>query len=197
MSLYYRPIIPLTLAMIFGIVAGEAYPGCRVTAWCAATLCMTLLVFFIYRRKVGAITPLILFAALGYLLIQPWTAPRFPPQHIRYLATGDKALVTGVVVTSPMVTGFRQSFIIETEAIGKNEFGTKTTGRLRVSLSGKEPVLGVGDRISFVGRIRPVRSFQNPGGFDYNRYMAFKGVWATASGQGETIRVLARKVPVG
>jgi competence protein ComEC len=70
-------------------------------------------------------------------------------------------------------------------------------GKLRVSLSGKEPELRVGDRISFVGRIRPIQSYRNPGGFDYSRYMAFKGVWASASGQGDTVKVLEKSIPVG
>jgi competence protein ComEC len=197
MSFYYRPIIPLALAMIFGIVTGESVPGHRLVAWCMAVGSMLLLAFLIFRRKYGAITPMVLFAALGYLLIQPWTDPVFPPQHIRHAATGDKSIVTGVVATSPVTTRYRQSFIIETEALGGSTSRTEANGRLRVSLSGKEPELSAGDRISFVGRIRPIRSFQNPGGFDYNRYMAFKGVWATASGQVDTVRVLDNSVPVG
>lgn len=197
MTFYYRPILPLTLAMIFGIAAGETFPGYRMPAWCIAAISMFLLFFFIYRRKAAAISPLMLFVALGYLLIQPWTAPIFSPQHIRNMATGDKWLVTGVVATSPVVTGYRQSFVIETEALGENASRVEITGKLRVSLSGREPELNVGDRISFVGRIRPIRSFQNPGGFDYNRYLAFKGIWATASGQGESVRVMANSAPVG
>lgn len=197
MNFYYRPIIPLTLAMIFGIISGEAFPGYRMAAWCIVAVCILLIFFFIYRRKAAAVSPLMLFAALGYLLIQPWTAPVFSPQHIRYAATGDKWLVTGVVTTSPVVTGYRQSFIVETEALGENTSHVEVTGKLRVSLSGREPGLNVGDRISFVGRIRPIRSFQNPGGFDYNRYLAFKGVWATAFGQGESVRLLTNSLPVG
>ena len=113
MSFYYRPFIPLTLAMIFGIAVGESVPGYRLPAWCIAVGCLLLFIFFICRRKAAAISPLILFAALGYLSIQPWTAPRFSAEHLRHAATGDKALVTGVVLTPPALTGFRQSFILD------------------------------------------------------------------------------------
>jgi len=197
MTFYYRPIISLTLAMIFGIIVGEAFPGHGATAWCVAAGYGFLLIFFIYRKKTAVISPLVLFAAMGYLLLQPWVAPTFPARHIRHAATGDKWLVTGVVATSPRIAGFRQSFILETECLGENTSRTEVTGKLRVSLAGKEPELNVGDRIIFVGRIRPIRSFQNPGGFDYNRYMAFKRVWATASGQGDSVRVHTKSVPVG
>ena len=38
--------------------------------------------------------------------------------------------------------------------------------------------LAIGDTISFKGRIKAIRNFNNPGGFDYRRYMAFKGIFA-------------------
>ncbi len=196
-SFYYRPIIPFTLALIFGIMIGEHFPGSRTAAWLLMGGCTAFLVFSLIRKKTSAILPLALFGCLGYLLIQPWVSPRFPVDHIRHAAMGEKAIVSGVVVTSPVVTGFRQSFIIETATLGGNTSHRKVTGKLRVSLSGTEPKLNVGDRISFVGRIRLIRSFHNPGGFEYNRYMAFKGVWVTASGQGESVKILRRRVPVG
>jgi competence protein ComEC len=197
MPFYHRPAIPLVLAMISGIVAGEVYPGVRLAAWCMAAGGALFLVRLVLMEKRGAVSPLLLFFALGYLLIQPWAAPEFPPHHIRHAATGDKTIVTGVVISAPVVTRYRQRFIIETECLGMNASRTVATGKLKVSLSGKEPELNIGDRILFVGRIRPIRSFQNPGGFDYNRYMAFKGVFAAATGQGEAVRVLDKSVAAG
>ena len=141
--------------------------------------------------------PIFLFVCLGYLLIQPWTAPRFSPEHIRFSATGHKALITGVIESSPVTAGLRQSFIIRTEALGDGASLKKVVGKLRVSLSGRDPILNPGDRISFIGRIRPVQSFRNPGGFDYDRHLALKGVWATATGQGQSVRVRASSIPVG
>ncbi len=197
MTYYHRPIIPLTLAMIAGILLGEIIPDQRLAAWCLAATCGVCLVFFILRKKSPVILPIILFVCLGYLLIQPWMAPRLPSEHIRFFATGHKALITGVIETVPVAAGFRQSFIIQTEALGGESSRKKVTGKLRVSLSGREPLLNVGDRISFIGRIKPIRSFRNPGGFDYNRYMALKGIWASATGQGQSVKVRERSIPVG
>lgn len=196
MIYYHRPILPLTLAMIAGIMLGEGFPDHRPVAGCIGAIFGACLLFFIFRKKSSAIFPIILFVCLGYLLIQPWTDPRFSPEHIRFSATGHKAIITGVIETTPVAAGFRQSFIIRTEALGEGASRKKAIGKLRVSLSGREPILNPGDRISFIGRIRPIRSFRNPGGFDYNRYMAFKGVWATATGQGQGVRVLASSIPV-
>ena len=197
MMYYHRPIIPLTLAMIAGIIFGDIFPDHRTMAWCLVAACGACLGFYILRKRSPVILPIILFVSLGYLLIQPWTAPRFPPEHIRFSATGHKAIITGIVETAPETAGFRQSFIVRTEALGGGESRKRAIGKLRVSLSGRNPLLNVGDRISFIGRIKLIRSFRNPGGFDYNRYMALKGVWASATGQGESVKVLERSIPVG
>ena len=183
--------------MMAGIILGEIFPDHRQTTWCLLVVCGASLFYFMLRKKSPAMLPITLFVCLGYLLIQPWTAPRFPPEHIRFSATGDKALITGVIETAPVASGFRQSFIVRTEALGNGASRKKVVGKLRVSLSGRKPVLNVGDRITFIGRIRPIRSFRNPGGFDYNRYMSLKGVWASASGQGQSVRVRASSIPVG
>lgn len=183
--------------MIAGIMLGEIFPGHRSAAWLLSGAFSIFLILCMVRKKSSRTLPIFLFAFLGYLLIQPWSAPRFPPEHILLSATFHKTYITGVIETAPLAAGFRQSFIIRSEALGSGPAQKKTVGKLRVSLSGQEPVLNAGDRISFIGRIRPIRSFQNPGGFDYNRHMALKGIWASATGQGQSVIVRERSVPVG
>jgi competence protein ComEC len=197
MSFYHRPIIPFTLALAAGILVGEVLPGYRVAGWLLAAVCGLLLAVSLFRKKSMVAVPLVLFLSVGYLSIQAWVSPVFPPEHIRYAANGEKSIVTGVVASSPVVSGYRQSFFLEVESLGTGASVQETCGRLRVSLSGKSPEVNTGDRISFVGRLRRIRSFRNPGGFDYERYMAFKGVWVSASVQGESVSIKDRGLPVG
>ena len=48
------------------------------------------------------------------------------------------------------------------------------------------PVIHYGERIEFEGRLRPVRNFRNPGGFDFVHYMARRGIHWTASARVDT-----------
>lgn len=45
--------------------------------------------------------------------------------------------------------------------------------------------LNYGDRLRFSARIRNPRNFNNPGGFDYRKYLALKGILVTASTEDE------------
>jgi len=64
------------------------------------------------------------------------------------------------------------------------------SGKLRVTAVGQLPQFAVGDVLRLNSRIRLITNFKNPGGFDYRRYMAFKGIWATAYVRGDRLEVI-------
>jgi len=70
-------------------------------------------------------------------------------------------------------------------------------GKIRLTVSGDAPHLSTGDRIVFLGKIRSIRNFSNPGGFDYQRYMAFKKVWGSAYVSGYKLTLIEKNVEKG
>ncbi len=179
-TFYSRPVIPLLLSMISGIVVGAWFPGHGTWMVIVVSVCAATLLFYIRKKKTPKLFPLVLLIALGYLSIQPWVFPTFPSNHVIHFMDTHPWKITGVVVTSDAKHLNRQKCILRTEFLESKSKPFPVKGRIRLTVSGNTPNLSTGDRIVFRGRIRSIRNFSNPGGFDYQRYMAFKKVWGSA-----------------
>lgn len=196
---YARPVIPLTIAFMAGIVLGSR-GACGW--WSAAALAVCLaagaaLLHRLARGRAARFSPLMLLAALGVLSIQPWTCPRLPENHVgRFIDTGPWE-ITGTVDARPLEFESRTRFALRVEHLGDGGGFQAATGLLRVTLFGSWPELEQGDRIVFKSWIRPIRSFQNPGGFDYRRHMGHQGVWAAAAAEAREVVVLERAAKGG
>ena len=196
-TIYFRPVIPLLLAMISGIAAGVWFAGYCMWMVIAASLCMAALIVLIRKKKNARVIPMILLFALGNLSVQPWAAPRFPADHIIHFTGGRFWKITGVIAESNAGRLHRQRCILRIETLERSGKTFKVKGRIRLTVSGEDPRLSEGDRIVFKGRISPIRNFNNPGGFDYRRYMTFKDVWGSAYVQGDKLTRIEKKTEKG
>ena len=193
-SFYARPVIPLTIAFMAGIVLGSrgacGWWGAAAPAVCLAAGAMVF--FRLTRGRPARFSPLVLLAALGALSIQPWSCPRLPDHHVgRFIDTGPWE-ITGTVDARPLEFESRARFALRVEHLDNGEELRAASGLLRVTLIGPSPELAQGDRIVFKSRIRPIRNFENPGGFDYRRFMSYQGVWAAAVAEAREVVVLDR-----
>lgn len=176
---FLRPAVPLLVAFGAGILLGDRLPGAGPYAWAAAGICFLWLIRDAAAGRAVFLPPLLLFSLLGYLSIQAWVSPRLPPDHILHQAGRTHESIQARLLTWPEPRGGRSAFIAAVESLGRE--GTAATGRIRVSAETREAAhLREGDRIRFSGRIREIRSFRNPGGFDYARFMAFQEIHCSA-----------------
>ena len=150
-----------------------------------------------FRSRPARFSPLMLLAALGVLSIQPWTSPRLPDHHVGRLIDTGPWEITGTVDGRPLEFESRTRFALRVERLGDGGGFQAATGLLRVTLFGPLPAFEQGDRILFKSRIRPIRSFQNPGGFDYRRYMGHQEVWAAAVAEAREVVILERAAKGG
>ncbi|HUV50618.1 MAG TPA: DNA internalization-related competence protein ComEC/Rec2 [Anaerolineae bacterium] len=187
-----RPIIPLLISMIFGIVSGFWFPGNAIWAYSIIFLCAGLIVFRAVYKKPLSVLPLVIFCAFGYLLIQPWVAPRFPYNHITHFTDNHQWEIVGVVDKNPEACNNRLTIILRVETLGRDNSPFPVTGKIRVTATKPFPDIFVGDRLSLISKIRSIRNFNNPGGFDYRRYMAFKKIWGSAYVPGKRVVILTR-----
>jgi competence protein ComEC len=179
-SVYFRPVVPLLLSMISGIAAGSQFSGHGICAYLVAFVSLCLILYCLYKNRNVIFIPMVLFFALGYLSIQPWINPKFPPHHIIHFKDTHSWKISGVIDSPVATDSHRQKFILRTETLEGNNTSLPVTGRIRLTVSGNGPDLFIGDRIVFFGRIKSIRNFNNPGGFDYKRYMVFRKVYGTA-----------------
>jgi len=184
---YARPVIPLLIALIGGIYLGSEFAGYLQWAAAAAAICGAILIIAVVRHRSASTAPVLFFLTIGYMSLQPWVSPDFPPHHIVHYADRHRWTVEGVVDSRPLILKNRQKFLLRTQRLEHDHKILPVTGKLRVTVAGEGPRLELGDRVSLSSRIRSIRNFNNPAGFDYQKYMAFRSVWASAYVRGERV----------
>lgn len=203
-NLYARPLIPLLFSFIAGIILGDWLPGYGLLA----LIPLLAAIFFIFKvlchRSGSRFAPLILFASLGYLSIQPWVSPNLPQNHVSRFADGTVWKITGIIASPPVESNHRIKFVLETETLSQKGKMLDVAGKVRVTAGSDEFTsnsgnsVALGDRLAFEGRLRRPRNFHNPGGFDYERYMALHGIRATVYGRKGTFeRLQGSSTPLG
>lgn len=173
-----------------GILLGELRPGLAVYAWVIAGLCLLWLIGDLAAGTPALLSPILIILLLGYLSIQHWVAPPFPANHIVHHADRSYKKIDGRILTSPEIRGSRISFMMDVDSLD-GQAGS-VSGRIRVG-AGRDgaPELQQGDQVRFSGRIRRIRSFRNPGGFDYARFMAFRDTQCSAYVRKGSLEVLS------
>lgn len=201
-AIYPRPVIPLLIALIAGIAGGTWFPGYALPVICAASIPLGCLLFALKKQRPSGICPLFLVLFLGYLSIQPWAAPQFPSNHVVHFTGTRLWEIHGIVDTSPVENLGRLRFAFRTDSLidARTRVPYPVVGKVRVTISalssgsngsGAKMHVAVGDRLSIIGKIKRPRNFHNPGGFDYERFMAFQEIWATTFVPARRVHILS------
>jgi competence protein ComEC len=191
-QVYSRPIIALLFALMGGILCGSHFAG---HVWGAALIMgvsAALAGYRIWRRQTGSWAPIILFAALGYVSIQPWVSPRLLADHVDSFSDETRWQIAGVVHSHPRDFTHLKRFVLLADTLRYKDTAYRVNGRIRVTMRGRGPEIARGDRVVFRSRLRRPRNFNNPGGFNYERYMAFKNIRRTAYTRGDRLRVVQK-----
>ncbi len=188
---YVRPVIPVLISIILGITAGSLFYGGKRLAYLAIIFCFVSILISILKKKKAFIPPVILFFSLGYISILHYITPEMPQNHISRFVDQGKYRIVGTI-DRKTIKNKRLRLVISAENLKKKDSPFPATGKIRLTVGGKLPPLKKGDRISFYSKIRSIRNFKNPGGFDYKRFMAFQEIWGTSYSKGEQIAVLAK-----
>jgi competence protein ComEC len=149
----------------------------------------------IFRRQAALFFPVMLFVSLGYLSIQPWLSPSYPVNHINHYIDIYRGAIIGRIDSQPRQINNRTRFVMQVASLEDQSKTFAVTGKLRVTAVGHLPDIKLGDKILFKGSIRSISNFNNPGGFDYERYMAFKSIGATAYVKADALTIIERQSP--
>ena len=202
------------LAYAMGIVAG-AHAWRPALWWVIAVLVfMGAAAYFATRRSPFAwALALSAFFLTGALHIQARSAsPHFDSSIQPFADRQELQIVADVTKDGRIQTDLaelRQTVDVTTEQIQTatgqtvrlhsgirlSIYGSRTSDSLersRETASSAEfmPVLHYGDRIRFSARLRRPRNFRNPGAFDYESYLADRGIAALGSAKAENLEVL-------
>ena len=156
-----------------------------------------IILYCITQKKKALFLPIFLFFTIGYLSIQLWVSPKLPPNHVIHFTDSHRFKITGVVIDNPIKKKNRLKFILKIHTLERQGKNNRVMGRIKITVFKNLPMLSPGDKISFSSYIKSIRNFNNPGGFDYKRYMAFKNVWGSAYTPGDKLLIVERYADKG
>ena len=191
MQAFKRPLIPLVLSYMIGIGLGAHRADSCLPVLAVGALSAVYIFWQMTHSRPLTLAPIILITALGYLSILPWVAPRFPAHHIIHHLEADPVTLIGRVVNRPRQQSGRTKFIFNTHRLRSDKAFARSAGKVRVTLSGDVPLIEMGQTLKLSGRLRALQNFQNPGGFDYVRSMAYEQIWAYLYTPAKRVQIVA------
>jgi len=149
-----------------------------------ATVCFLVFAVIARKRKARWLARIcgILAAVASGCASYEWRRPG--PAPVIDASPREVMLIEGCVVEPSAFSDGREQFLLELEP----------GARARVNLYWREaespPGLSYGQRVEITGRIRPPRNFDNPGSFDFVRYLARQNTYWTVSAPASSVRIL-------
>jgi len=178
-----RPLIPIVISYALGLLAAhyEIVFLTTILAACAVFLPLFVVAFFFKRRTAPTVLALGLFSLLGFTLLYPATpsALRQSSDIVKF-AGSPRVNLEGVIDSTPVVTAARTRLYVTVTQVHEPERSCAVSGRLQLTIKTPAARFHYGDRIRFFCSPRLPRNFENPGRFDYVRYLAYRGIAATA-----------------
>ncbi len=177
-SVLHRPLPFLLVSFGLGLIAGEIYDLNRglISLLCLLSLTV-LLIHILKRKKPILLLPLLIFFLLGIQAISQALHPKFPENHISEFITENKVAIIGTVTKSPQYLPDKVRLFVSVERLRSKDKLLSATGLMALTIREYEGRITLGDRIGFTTRIYPIRNFNNPGTFNYKRYMKAQGIW--------------------
>jgi competence protein ComEC len=185
------PFLPLTLALIIGILIGGHIP--LVISVVALCLLLSLCLLFCRHRTFAAqLLALTVLIALGALLIHLRLHPFIPPHHISKLPDRHKVVLTGTIYRPPQRDVKKIVFYLRTDGVSRGDTVTPATGRIRITINDPLVPVRYGYRIRLQTKLYRPHNFRNPGAFDYEGYLQREGVLITGYVRdGEQVHILS------
>ena len=177
---YRRPLIPVAIALAAGIMAGGTWPGHLDLVLVLGCLALARVAYLWHHRRSARLVPHLLMGLLGYALISPWLPVELPANHIAHYTDSRRWQIQGIVTEWLPARHGRSRLLLQVTQLADPHQTFMVTGRIRLTIAGEVPVIEPGARLAFTSRIRSFHNFNNPGGFDYRRYMKLQRVYGSA-----------------
>jgi len=178
-KVFRLPLLPPLCAYTLGLYTADLLPALPSPMG----LLVLLVLLFLWAigmiiRKTSIVTPLILlfFFALGNVSMNVYLDPPLPSHSLLRFVGPDPVRIEGHIVKIPYRSPWRTQLLIEAKHLLRDDQVFPVEGNLLLFLNEPDPPLTVGDRLRIFCRLRSPRGFRNPGGFSYERHLAFEGV---------------------
>jgi competence protein ComEC len=172
-----RPFLPLAAALIAGISCGSLYRIPDLPVQVSLVTALILISLILTFKKLKLIHPFLLLSIFlfGILDMNLYLHPQVGGDHIRHFAGDEKITVEGMICENPQVSPEKTELVVSASRIIRDGKYVPVSGRVLLNIREPYP-FHYGDFIRFHTRLRIPRNFHNPGGFDYETYLRFRGI---------------------
>jgi competence protein ComEC len=173
------PLIPVFFSYTAGLFLGSL--GFPVPSQAFLLTLLGLLgswFCFITVKKIlwGSCIGLILFFLLGIFSIQTYLIPPLPSHHVSRFIGAEPLALEGSVDRPPDRTPEGTQLLIRSRHVIVADRHIAVTGDVLLFVNERGNPFRMGDRLRVLCRLDRPRGFQNPGGFSYERHLAFERV---------------------
>lgn len=188
-----RPLLIPLASLACGISAAGQWQFFSSVKVLFAVIGICFLAIFVRRRGLFAACLSLSFFTAGAAAMEPFLAPRFPADAIVRCCGPQPLTIEGIVDARPDWRQKGGRIFLRITRVFQEDGGHAASGRLLLSVGDGNSRLYTGDLVRFVSRINKPRNFGVPGEFDYERFLAFRRVHATAYVQSADQVVLVRR----
>ena len=172
-----RPLLPLLIAVMAGISSGYFFEMPRL--WLPAGLVLSLiaLLLCIWKGFKDLILPaaMIVTFMLSVLNIHLYLYEKPDPAHIVHHAGQDILTVEGLITAPPKQSPEKTQVVVSAQRLRKNGAVIPVHGKILLNCV-TDASLRYGQIIRFKTKLKIPHNFHNPGGFDYEKHLRFKGI---------------------
>jgi competence protein ComEC len=172
-----RPLLPLLIAVMAGIFSGYIFEMPRFWLLACLILALVALLLCIWKGFKDLVMPaaMIVTFVLSILNINLHLYEKPGPAHIVQYAGPDLLTVEGMISVPPQVFPDKTQLIVSSQRLRTHDTVIPVNGKILLNCVTDEP-FRYGQIIRFKTKLKIPHSFHNPGGFDYERYLRFKGI---------------------
>jgi competence protein ComEC len=131
----------------------------------------------IKKTRVGSWVAMALFFILGIFSIQNYLHPQLSLSHVSQFAGEERILLEGTVDRTPHRTRNGTQLYIQSHKVILSNRHIPVEGQVLLFMKEESKSFNMGDRLRFVCKLYPPRGFRNPGGFSYERHLAFERIY--------------------
>ena len=189
------PLVPLVIVFSAGIAVGSI--ASLPFGYILLFLAVLLMLLLISIRKgmypsIACVTAVSWFL-LGMSSIAMHTQPVASESTVALYAGNTQKTIEGTVISSPHVREGKTRVVVRVDRIRSNSADIPVRGAVLLTVRNDLAGIHYGDFIRVKARLRLPRNFQNPGGFDYERYLRYQHILVTASVRKPTNIIVLRR----
>ncbi len=170
------PLIPILIAYTLGLYLGHFNLPFPLQVF--VFLLLILLAFWAFwmgmkKTALGSWMAFALFFLLGIFSIHNYLHPQHSSSHISQYVGFDRISLEGIIDRAPQPTQGRAQLLIRSEKVILSNRHIPVDGHLLLILKKESGPFRLGDRLRFLCKLYSPHGFHNPGGFSYERHLAF------------------------